>query len=77
MVNIGRTRPVKVLPVFRWYSNEPTITPRPGFVILGLHAYREADVIVLHRLSDVDTVCHDQLVLGPVTSARAGVRDRA
>ena len=77
LVNIGRTRPVKVLPVFRWYSKEPTIAPRPGFVILGLHAYREADVIVLHRLSDIDTVCHDQLVLGPVTSAHAGVRDRA
>ncbi|CAE7535870.1 unnamed protein product, partial [Symbiodinium necroappetens] len=26
---------------------------------------RTADVIVLHRLSDIDTVCHDQLVLGP------------
>ncbi|OLP95089.1 hypothetical protein AK812_SmicGene22833 [Symbiodinium microadriaticum] len=26
---------------------------------------RTADVIVLSRLSDIDTVCHDQLVLGP------------
>ena len=73
LVNIGRKRAVKVLPVFRWYSNEPAIAPRPGFVILGLHDYKEADVIVLQRLADIDTVCHDQLVLGPVTTEGACV----
>ena len=64
---------MKVLPIFRCYSNEPTIAPGPGFVILGLREYNEADVIVVHRLADIDAVCHDQLVLGQVTIACACV----
>ena len=62
LCDIQRQRPLKLVYAYRWYNpSEPAIAPRPGFVVLSLYAYKEADVVVVHKKSDIDCVENDHL----------------
>ena len=54
-------RPVKVLPIYRQYSQAARFGVKPGFEILSLLSYKDADVMVVDKLSDVDTCSSDSL----------------
>ena len=66
-------RPVKVCPVYRLYSDTAPLESNRRFQVLPLHSYADADIVVLDRLSDVDTKRNHELVasLNSCYSARS------
>ena len=60
-VMVGNRRPVKMLPIYLRYTAAGQLNPLPGFVISSWNAYAEADIIVVEKLSDVDSTRNEHL----------------
>ena len=60
-VQVSNHRLVKLLPIYQRSCAEPALESKPGFVILSLRAYGDADVVVVERLSDIDGTPNEQL----------------
>ena len=55
-------RHIRVLPMYRRYSQTPALQETNGFDVLNLWSYAEADIVVVERMSDIDLLRNEHLV---------------
>ena len=55
---------MKIVPIYSCYSSAPRLEATPGFVVLPPLKACDADIVVVEKLSDVDSVRSDHLATG-------------
>ena len=61
-VQVSTRKLVKLLPIYQRHCAEPSLEPRPGFIVGSLQSFKESDVVVVQELADIDSVRNEHLV---------------